>query len=278
MHSIELTPSSLEELLQLGKAAQSTIIMMLKQSSGQYRVNIDRSGMSAAEKQKFKNGLKQLKDKSLISKIEGAKSSYLIDNTRIKLLNKNISKSPSPPEKYSTTSELTTIKATEVGGNSTGPHVSLENLIDQINYKKRVAESREKITQEREESEQRFWSSLERRVKKGTYRRKQLVEAYYTDIEGCDTKPILSACTEFIEEVTNLLYFFDVKNRVKHENELYNRFNRSAWFYNNRRASSDKTNLLVELEEVIRLAKHTEVCVELSKSGKKCTGGVNNSV
>jgi hypothetical protein len=270
MYTINLTESSLKDLLQLGKAAQLTINIILEQSNGQHQVTIDRAHYSNADKQKLKNGLKELRDKKLISKLEGSQNTYLIDNTRIQFIQEKTLEKPAQPLKVPSIPKDQDKPSPCKAGNKSYTF-STQKISDKIEYNNRVAESKEKIAKDNAEWAEQFWSGLQKRVSDGTHRLHLIIEANYTEVPGCDTKSIQSACTEFIEEITNPIYFYDIENRIKHNNELYNRFKSSVLFYTNKRTKSDKTNLLVEVDKLISLAKHNEQCIELSKNGKKCT-------
>jgi hypothetical protein len=265
MYPVSLTSSSLKEILQLGKAAQNTLLIFLEQSQGLYKVTISRQDFTKAEKQKFKNGLRELVEKKLVSKVSGTLNTFLIDESRISF----------PSNTFTNGEEksplIGSVKRKQFGNKPiktlTGVNKFASNLRQQQLRNKELGQ----IYKQFDEQNNRFWSKLEARIQNDEYRRSQLADKHNIHITECDTKSVIIACTDFIEEITNEIYFYDVPNRVKKENELYKKFKKSAWFYNNKKSSSKNTNILKELDNVIQLAKHNQNCIELATNGEKCS-------
>lgn len=256
-----ITPTNLELLLQLGKSAQYALSVILQQANGASEVKIDRSNLDTAEKQKLKRGLQDLDSKKIINHVQGSRGTYKIDTSIITYSNihtstssQSINKSP-----FNTTSTPAgKKKPKEQYGNAPEKQVSFDKLITELNRKRELAE---RIAA----SSERMWSALEQYRNNKTYN----VDPIYSNLP--DTSTYIEACREFIEEITNETFFYDLANKVEHDNHLRKQFYQSISSYEKHHKGHKAWNILIELGEVIRIANHEPHCLDLAAKSKACT-------
>ena len=269
MNSITLPSDSMNKLLNLDKAGQFAFSLILSQCDREYRFRLNRNSLDQAAKQKLKYGLKELVDKDIIQKCKGTRSDFILSSEFLQFTSSTLATNLEPnADLCRPTSEP---PAEELEFGMTQWNFGLNNMIGKLNKQKTAQQNMEQQLKYRQEWEERYWSEQQQKQDEGTRTLTQMVDKFYVDIPEKNTKLLQQVCTEFLEEITNFTYFYDVHSRVMHENELYKKFSGSRFFYENKRRNDKHTNILVEIKDVILTAKHDSNCVALLKEGKSCT-------
>jgi hypothetical protein len=269
MNAITIPRDYIDKLLKLDKAGQFALSLALSQCNGQQRFSLDRSSLEQAAKQKLKYGLKELIDKGLMQKCNGTRSDFILSHDIFQFTSLILAPSSQPNADLERPTSEPPSEEFEFG--MTQWNFGLNNMIGKLNKQKTAQQNKEQWLKDQQEWEERYWSEQQRKQDNGTRTLTQMVEKFYVDIPGKNTKLLQQVCTEFIEEITNLTYFYDVNARIMHENELYKKFSGSRAFYENRRSNNKHSNILVELKDIIVTAKHDSKCIALLKDGKSCT-------
>jgi hypothetical protein len=261
-----ITPTNLELLLQLGKSAQFALSIILQQANGASEVKIDRSNLDTAGKQKLKRGLQDLDEKKIISHIQGSRGTYKIDTSIItySTIHTSTSSQGTSQSPFNTkTTPAGKKKLKEPYGNAPEIQVDISGLKGHLD---RVKEQKVQI-QKAKELENKFWTNLQDfRLNK-----KYAIDSIYANLPGNDTRLYLQASEEFIDEITNETFFYDLDTKVMHDNHLSKQFYQSISSYEKHQKGHKAWNILIELGEVIRIANHGPHCLDLAAKSKACT-------
>lgn len=261
-----ITPTNLELLLQLGKSAQYALSIILQQANGASEVKIDRSNLDKAEKQKLKRGIQDLDGKNIISHVQGSRGTYKIDAsilTYSSIHTSTSSQSTSTSPFSTTTIPARTKKPKEQYGNDDSKQVNIEHLIEHLQNQKELAEHKQKT----KAFNDRMWEA----IKNYRHNRTHNVDPIYANLPGKNTTKYIEACNEFIDEITRETHFYDLANRVEHENKLCKQFRKSADSYDKYHKGHKAWNILIELGEIRRVANHGPHCLDLAAKSKACT-------
>lgn len=267
MHSIFIPSDSMEKLLNLDKAGQFALSLALNQCNGKHKFRLNRQRLDGAAKQRLKYGLKELIDKDIIQKCNGTRSDFILSSEVLQFTSSTL---PTSLESNADLERPTSEPPVGEFG-MTRWNFGLNNMVEKLNQRKIAQQNKEQRLKDQQEWEEHFWSDQQQKQDNGTRTLTQMVEKSYVDIPGRNTKLLQQVCTEFIEEITNFTYFYNVNTRIMHENKLYKKFSGSRTFYENKRRNDKHTNILVELGDVITTAKHNSYCAALLQEGKICT-------
>ena len=163
---------------------------------------------------------------------------------------------PSPPSKP---------LPTEPYGNAPEKQVNFDKLIAELKCKKELAEYKKKLEQESAANSERMWSAIEQYGLNKNYN----VDPVYANLP--DTSTYIEACEEFIDEITNETFFYDLINKVEHKNRLLKRFQMSIKSFDKRFSEQKNWNILIELGEIRRIANHGPQCLDLAANNDECS-------
>lgn len=270
MPNFSITPTNLNLLLQLGKSAQYALSTLLKHANGASEVKLDRSSMNDAEKQKLKLGLQELVKLQIISKVPGVRGTYKLDPSIITYSNVHTgtsshSTSKSPFNTTTTRSEAK--KPKEPYGNTPEKQMNFDKLIEKLQHQKEIKERKEKLEKESAEASEKMWAALD------TYRQSKpaKLDPVYSSLPGTYTGHLLAACDEFIDEITNETAFYDLDNKIMHDNKLRKQFSGSIKSFDKRYSVPKNWNILIELDAIKSSTKHSRYCLDLASKNEKCT-------
>lgn len=267
MTNYVISQSNLDRLLQLSKSAQATLSIVLQQAQGASEVTIDRSNMSNAEKQKLKRGLQDLTGQKILRKVPGSQGRYQIDTSVIA----NSSSFPS-----TSSAKATNKKQKEPYGNKPEKQVNMDKLLGKLKKKQDLDSHLDNLAKQQAEIESRMRTAI------SNYRlnRTHSIDSIYDDLTNKGTSTYLAACEEFIDEVTNETHFYDIDGEVIHENKLMDQFHGTIASYDKRHEDIPKArgkvtrkrwNILIELDAICTIAKHSRQCLELAAKNQPCS-------
>lgn len=265
-----ISSTNFDRLLQLGKSAQFALSTALHQVNGTSEVKIDRSNMDPAQKQKLKRGLLQLVEQGVITQVLGTRGAYRINDSIIEYSHAHTTTGSQNASNNSYRRSTTPAKqrnSKEPYGNKELKQVNVEPLLDSLRRKQKVDKSREEMEQRSAAAKEGMWTA----IRNNRLNKPPKIYPTYEKLPGSDTSLYLAACDDFIEEITNETFFYDVDNEITNDNKLMTRFRQSIKSYDKRLQDKKLWNILIELDTIKALAKHGKHCLDLASKNKNCT-------